>query len=53
MLYSYKRNYTQELPEQIWLSDGRPRSDISTFTLEEITDAGYVEVNDPPIFDER
>lgn len=49
MLYSYKNQYPTELPNRIRLSDGSTRTDNSTFTPEEIADAGYVEVPDKPI----
>lgn len=48
MLYSHKNQYPTTLPFRIVLSDGRTRTDPATFTLEEIADAGYVAVNDPP-----
>ena len=51
MLYSYKGEYPELLPERIRLSSGLTRTDSSTFTAEEITDAGYVSVEDPPSFD--
>lgn len=47
-LYSYKGNTPSELPERIRLSNGTTRTDSSTFTEEEIADAGYVLANDPP-----
>jgi hypothetical protein len=49
MLYSFKNKYPKSLPNRIVLSDGTTRTDKSTFTLEQIQDAGYVEVEDPPI----
>jgi hypothetical protein len=48
MLYSYKNSYPTNIPFRIRLSDGRTRTDPSTFTPEEILDAGYIEVSDPP-----
>lgn len=52
MLYSYKNRYPLPLPFRIKLSNGRTRTDPSTFTAEEIADAGYVAVSDPPQIDE-
>jgi hypothetical protein len=40
-LYSYQGQEPQELPDRILLSDGRKRTDVSTFTEEEIEDAGF------------
>ncbi len=40
--------YPTQLPNRIILSDGTTRTDKSTFTAEEILDAGWVEVSDPP-----
>ena len=51
MLYSYKGQYPTSLPERIRLSDGSTRTDSSTFTNEELTDAGYVAAGDSPSFD--
>jgi|TARA_E500000178_G_scaffold353087_1_gene418079 hypothetical protein len=51
MLYSYKGQYPKPLPERIRLSDGSTRTDSSTFTEEELTDAGYVAAGDSPSFD--
>lgn len=48
MLYSLNGAYPTTLPHRIRLSDGRARTDVSTFTAEEIADAGYVQVEDPP-----
>ena len=48
MLYSYKGNYPTQLPNRIRLSDGSTRTDKTTFTDEEIADAGYVAVDDMP-----
>jgi hypothetical protein len=46
-LYSLNGKYPQALPERIRLSNGQTRSDSSTFTAEEIADAGYVAVVKP------
>lgn len=40
-LYSYQGQEPQELPHKIRLSGGRSRTDSSTFTEEEIADAGF------------
>ena len=50
MLYTniYTGSLPNTLPNRIRLSDGTTRTDASTFTLEEIADAGYIEVEDPP-----
>ena len=44
MLYSYNGEYPTDIPERIRLSDGSTRTDSSTYTEEEIADAGYVYV---------
>lgn len=49
MLYSYKAQYPKEIPFRIKLSSGMTRTDPSTFTVEEITDAGYTEAPNKPI----
>ena len=51
MLYSYKGEYPTPLPERIRLSDGSTRTDSSTFTSDELTDAGYVAAGDFPAYD--
>ena len=53
MLYSHNNEYPAPLPERIRLSSGLTRTDSSTFTAEEIADAGYVSVEDPPSFEEK
>lgn len=50
MLYSLNGNYPTLLPQRIRLSNGMTRTDSSTFTQEELTDAGYLEVSDPPTY---
>ena len=50
MLYSYKGNYPKQLPDRIRLSDGSTRTDKSTFTDEEIADAGYIAVDNKPAY---
>jgi hypothetical protein len=53
-LYSYKTQYPDSnIPERIRLSDGNTRTDSSTFTPEELIDAGYILVEDPPVYDEE
>ena len=47
-IYSKNGMYPGALPDTIFLSDGRSRTDKNTFTEEEIRDAGYVEVELPP-----
>ena len=49
MIYSKNGSYPQPLPHRIVLSDGRTRTDNTSFTEEEIADAGYVLVDSPPI----
>lgn len=48
MLYSYNNGYPASIPNRIRLSDGSTRTDRSTYTPEEIADAGYVQVADQP-----
>ena len=40
-LYSYKGASPTTLPYKVRLSDGRVRTDVSSFSDEEVTDAGY------------
>lgn len=47
-LYTKNGEYPTRLPHMIRLSDGTVRSDRSSFTPEEISDAGYIQVDDPP-----
>lgn len=47
-LYSKNGSYPNQLPFRIKLSNGLTRTDPSTFTPEEIADAGYITVEDPP-----
>lgn len=42
MIYSYKGNTPTALPDRIRLSNGSTRTDRSTFTDDEIADAGYI-----------
>ena len=54
MLYSFNGEYPIDtLPHRIQLSDGSTRTDSSTFTSEELVDAGYVEVSNPPDFNQE
>lgn len=54
MLYSFNGEYPIDtLPHRIRLSDGSTRTDSSTFTSEELVDAGYVEVSNPPDFNQE
>lgn len=48
MLYSKNGSYPATLPHRIKLSDGTTRTDSTTFTAEEIADAGYVAVSEAP-----
>jgi hypothetical protein len=48
MLYSKNGSYPTLLPHRIVLSDGTTRTDNTSFTEEEIADAGYVLVDNPP-----
>jgi len=52
MFYSYKGNEPQILPERIRLSNGLTRTDKSTFSEEEILDAGYIYVGSKPVVNE-
>tara|TARA_B100000035_G_C21024276_1_gene565459 strand:- start:146 stop:628 length:483 start_codon:yes stop_codon:yes gene_type:complete len=49
-LYSHKQNTPDTLPEKIVLSNGFTRTDSSSFTAEEIADAGYVAAPEKPSF---
>ena len=49
-LYSYQGQEPQELPHKIRLSDGRSRTDSSTFTEEEIVEAGFTGPYEKPDF---
>ena len=54
MLYSYKEEYPKLLPKRIRLSNGTTRTDRSTFTSEELIDAGYIAVvQDAVVYDEE
>lgn len=47
-LYSKNGAYPTELPNRIRLSNGSTKTDSSTFTAEDLTDAGYAAVEDKP-----
>lgn len=49
MLYSYNNRYPGPLPNRIRMPDGSTKTDISTFTEQDLLDAGYIAVNDPPV----
>ena len=49
MLYTKDGSYPKPLPERIRLSDGSTRTDSSTFTPEEIADAGFTLAPDKPV----
>ena len=49
MLYSYQGQEPKILPFRITLSNGQTRTDPSTFTPEEIADAGYTVAPNKPI----
>ena len=54
MLYSHNQGYPSEgLPHRIVLSNGKTRTDSSTFTDDEISDAGYVGVETAPSYNSR
>lgn len=48
-LYIKGNSSPAPIPNRIRLSNGLTRTDSSTFTAEEIADAGYIEVSAPPI----
>lgn len=47
-LYSYKGGEPQYVPNRIRLSNGITRTNRDTFSIDELTDAGWVEVEDKP-----
>lgn len=51
MLYSHNGGYPKELPERIRLSNGVTRTDSSSYTEDEILDAGYVSAEDAPVIE--
>lgn len=52
-LYSYQGQEPQPLPHEIRLSDGTSRTDASSFTDEEILDAGYTGPYSVPEIDDK
>lgn len=50
MLYSHNNEYPTQLPNRIRMPDGSTRTDKSTFTDEEIAEAGYVAVGNKPAY---
>lgn len=50
LLYTKNGEYPKQIPHMIRLSNGSVRSDRTTFTAEEIADAGYVQVDEPPVY---
>ena len=52
-LYSYQGQGPQPLPEKILLSDGRKRTDISSYTNEEIVNAGFTGPYEVPEYDQN
>jgi hypothetical protein len=53
MFYSYNNQYPDVLPDRIRLSNGMTRTDKSTFTEEELIDAGYKLTTAPLNYDNR
>ena len=47
-LYTQNGSYPKPIPFRIKLSNGQTRTDPTSFTEEEILDAGYIEVSEPP-----
>lgn len=52
-LYSLNGEVPTKLPFRIYLSDGSVRTDPTTFTLDEITDAGFRESPEQPMCGEN
>ena len=52
-LYSYQGQEPQELPERIRVSNGKTRTDSSSFTAEEISNAGFTGPYERPEYDEE
>jgi len=48
MLYSFKGAIPTELPDRIILSDGKSRTDKTTYTASEIADAGWTIATEKP-----
>ena len=54
MVYSIKGNYPVEtLPHRIRLSDGSTRTDSSTFTTDDLSNAGITTVSNPPSYNQN
>jgi|TARA_Y100000052_G_scaffold26972_1_gene33190 hypothetical protein len=51
MLYSFNKAEPKELPFKIYLSNGKVRTDPSSFSDDEIADAGYVYAGFAPAHD--
>lgn len=49
MLYSKNGGYPSQLPHRLEMPDGTTRTDVTTFTEEEIALAGYVAVENPTV----
>lgn len=49
MLYSHNGDYPKPLPNLIRLSNGMVRTDSSSYTAEEIADAGYIQAPEQPL----
>lgn len=50
-LYSFKGARPTQLPNRIKLSNGFTKTDQSTFTTEDLADAGWIPVDNPPTVD--
>lgn len=50
-LYSHNEKYPAQLPNRLKFADGTTRTDKTTFTAQEIADAGYVAAPNPPTVD--
>jgi len=52
-LYSYQGQEPQELPHKLRLSDGKTRTDSSTFTEKELADAGFTGPYEVPEYNQE
>jgi len=50
MLYSHNQQTPDLLPDRIRLSTGLTKTDKSTFTAQELSDAGYIPADVPPAY---
>jgi len=50
-LYSFKGAQPTQLPSRIKLSNGFTKTDNTTFTAEDLADAGWIAVENPPVVD--